>query len=133
MRFGRLKSKLWEVSDSPIGRDFLKETMQNCLITTMTMTLAMKGKRLLASKGIAAEVTRLPPNLTASGCAWGISIDCAKAKRAREILSEAKFTYGKIAYADGTLFSLENESTMPSAIVTGTPRTTFPRGKGGSV
>lgn len=107
--------------------------MQNCLITTMTMTLAMKGKRLLSSKGIAAEVVRLPQGLTASGCAWGISIDCAKAKRAKEILSEARFTYGKLVSADGSALSLENEKNAPSAVVTGTPRATVPRSKGGRV
>ncbi|MBQ7355057.1 MAG: DUF3343 domain-containing protein, partial [Clostridia bacterium] len=71
-------------------------------MTTVTMTLAMKGKRILEKQGIAAEVSRLPPRLTASGCAWGISLDATLAHRAREIMKAAGFSYGKLVYADGT-------------------------------
>ena len=75
--------------------------IKQCLITTVSMTLAMKGKRILEQKGIAATVSRLPPNLTASGCAYGIAIDCTVARRAKEVLSASGFTYGKMVYADG--------------------------------
>ena len=93
--------------------------MQNCIITTTTTTLAMKGQRLLGAKGIPSRVSRLPHTLTASGCAWGIAIDCAHARQAKQILEDAGFTYGKIARWDGA---------PPEPPVTGTPRTSIYRG-----
>ena len=99
--------------------------MQNCIITTTTTTLAMKGQRLLGAKGIPTRVSRLPNSLTASGCAWGITIDCAHARQAKQILDEAGFTYGKIAHADGTPVSWDASPISP---VTGTPRTSIYRG-----
>lgn len=107
------------------------KTMQTCLITTVTMTLAMKGKRLLAANGIAAEISRLPPKLTASGCAWGISIDCSLSRRAKEIMEVSNFSYGKIVYADGMPVSLAKEGSAPPAGVTGTPRTSALPKEGG--
>ena len=101
--------------------------MQNCIITAMTMTLAIKGQKLLAPKGIHGKVIRLPQNLTASGCAWGISIDCAHAKQAKRILEEAAFPFGKFTYADGSPLRWESAPVNP---ITGTPRTRIPR-KGG--
>ena len=98
--------------------------MQSCIITTMTMTLAMKGQRLLSDarngRGIAAKVIRLPQKLTAAGCAWGISIDCAYAGKAKQILEDAAFPYGKFTYSDGTPLRLESK---PITGITGTPRT----------
>lgn len=104
---------------------------KQCLITTVTMTLAIKGKRILEKQGIDGKISRLPPQLTASGCAFGISIDCALARRAKEVLENAGFHYGKLVYADGTPV-LQPPSDPPSPIsVTGTPRTTVPS-KGGN-
>ena len=95
--------------------------MQNCIITATTTTLAMKGQRLLGAKGIAAQVIRLPHTLTASGCAWGLSIDCANARQAKQILDAAVFPYGKITHGDGTPIRLASAPTP----ITGTPRTTI--------
>lgn len=98
--------------------------MQSCIITTMTMTLAMKGQRLLGDahngRSVPANVIRLPQTLTASGCAWGISIDCKQAGIAKQILENAAFPYGKFTYADGT--PLRTDQTIPP-LITGTPRT----------
>lgn len=96
------------------------------------MTLAMKGKRILEHNGIAASVSRLPPKLTSAGCAWGISIDCAHARRAKEILEVSGFSYGKMVTADGTPVSFEKAKHAPTPGVTGTPRTSVsPKGGGG--
>ena len=99
--------------------------MQNCIITTTTTTLAMKGQRLLGAKGIPSRVSRLPHTLTASGCAWGIAIDCAHARQAKQILEDAGFTYGKIARWDGAPLDAGTPMDPP---VTGTPRTSIHRG-----
>ena len=98
--------------------------MQNCIITTMTMTLAIKGQRLLGDarngRSVPANVIRLPATLAASGCAWGISIDCKQARSAKQILENAAFPYGKFTYADGTLLRIDE--TLPP-LITGMPRT----------
>ena len=98
--------------------------MESCIITTMTMTLAMKGQRLLLERGLPNKVSRLPRALTASGCAWGINIDCTHTREAKRILEDAGFTYGKFAYRDGTPFRWE---TKPGMAVTGMPRARIPR------
>jgi hypothetical protein len=98
----------------------------NCYITTVTMTLAMKGKGILDQNGITGRVSRLPPNLTTSGCAWGISIDSANAGRAKNVLERSGFAYGKMVYADGSPVSWKSVTA-----VTGTPRTTVPTKRGG--
>lgn len=95
------------------------------------MTLAMKGKGILNANGIAGEISRLPPGLTTAGCAWGISIDCAMARRAKEIFEVSGFSYGKMVYADGTPVSFGKGKSAPPAGVTGTPRTSVPPKGGG--
>lgn len=92
------------------------------------MTLAMKGKGILEHSGIGATVSRLPPALTASGCAYGIAIDSTLARRAKEVLAAAGFAYGKMVYPDGTPVRWDRWESVPA--VTGTPRTTMPT-KGG--
>lgn len=107
-----------------------QEKMQSCIITTTTMTLAMKGQKLLGDRGIATYVSRLPGVLTVSGCAWGITIDCAHAREAKEILENMGFTYGKFAYRDGTPLKWDTASINS---ITGTPRARIiPRGEGWS-
>ena len=101
--------------------------MQNCIITTTTTTLAMKGQRLLRARGIPSKVIRLPHPLTASGCAWGIAIDCAHARTSKQILEEGRFTYGKLVRQDGTPVEADGEW---APTVTGTPRTSIRRGGG---
>ena len=101
--------------------------MQSCIITAMTMTLAMKGQKLLTPTGIPTKVIRLPKTLTASGCAWGISIDCARRVQAKQILEDAAFPYGKFTYSDGTPILFESAPAAPATPVTGTPRATIRR------
>lgn len=102
--------------------------MKYCYITTVSMTLAIKGRGILEQSGIGAAVRRLPPDLTASGCAYGIAIDSALARRSKEALERAGFTYGKIVYPDGSQVRWEGRGSVPA--VTGMPRTTLPT-KGG--
>ena len=92
------------------------------------MTLAMKGKGILERSNIRATVSRLPPNLTTSGCAYGIAIDCTVANRAKEVLSASGFTYGKMVNADGSPVRWDGRESVPA--VTGTPRTTVHTPKG---
>ena len=106
---------------------------KQCLITTVTMTLALKGKRILEKNGIVAAVTRLPPGLSVSGCAYGIAIDGVWVKRAKEALEQADLRYGKLVWADGRAVVLDGDGKRPTAAVTGTPRTTVsPKGGEGT-
>ena len=69
--------------------------MRRCIITTVTSTLAMKVKRVLAANGIGAEVIRLPSWLNTSGCSFGAEINCADAEAAKRVLYVSGTSYGK--------------------------------------
>lgn len=106
--------------------------MDICYITTVTMTLAMKAKRLLEKNGIAAAVSRLPPKLTTGGCAWGVSLDCRQALSAQRILDSNSFSYGRLLRADGTAVRSADygQKTDSPRGVTGRPNTYIEGGKG---
>lgn len=70
--------------------------MNYCLITTVSMTLAMRVKSALNANGIPAAVTRLPPAYTENGCAYGVEISESAARRARRILQISDISYGKM-------------------------------------
>lgn len=70
--------------------------MNNCIITTITMTLAMRVKNTLRANGIDAAVIRLPPAYTEGGCAYGVEIGRGDAERARHILQISDISYGKL-------------------------------------
>lgn len=70
--------------------------MNNCLITTVSMTLAMRVKSALRANGIPAAVTRLPPAYTANGCAYGVEISRSDSDKARHILQISDIAYGMI-------------------------------------
>lgn len=70
--------------------------MNYCLITTQSMTLAMRVKSTLGASGIRAAVTRLPPAYTEGGCAYGVEISASAAIRARRVLQTSNIAYGKI-------------------------------------
>lgn len=70
--------------------------MNYCLITTQSMTLAMRVKSTLKANGIQATVTRLPPAYTEGGCAYGVEISESAATRARRVLQTSDIAYGKI-------------------------------------
>lgn len=70
--------------------------MNYCLITTVSMTLAMRVRNALRANGIPAAVTRLPPEYTADGCAFGVEINPSDRADARRILQISDISYGKI-------------------------------------
>lgn len=70
--------------------------MNTCLITTVSMTLAMRVKSTLSANGIPAAVIRLPPAYTDGGCAYGVEIDRSAAEHARHILQISDLSYGKL-------------------------------------
>lgn len=74
--------------------------MNNCLITTVSMTLAMRVKSTLGANGIPATVIRLPPAYTDGGCAYGVEIAPIAATRAHHILQLSDVSYGKIVCPD---------------------------------
>lgn len=76
--------------------------MNYCLITTVSMTLAMRVKSTLNANGIPAAVTRLPPAYTENGCAYGVEISASAALRARRVLQISDVAYGKIICPDSS-------------------------------
>lgn len=74
--------------------------MNNCLITTVSITLAMRVKSTLNANGIPAVVTRLPPAYTEGGCAYGVEIDRSYASSARHVLQISDIAYGKLICTD---------------------------------
>lgn len=54
-----------------------------CIIRTETNTLAMKGRALLGTHGIRAEIARTE---SAGGCAAGLKLPCEMTDEAKEIL-----------------------------------------------
>ncbi len=75
--------------------------MNQCLITTVSMTLAMRVKSTLTANGIHAAITRLPPAYTTEGCAYGVEIAAAAADRAYHVLQISDVPFGKIVCPDG--------------------------------
>ena len=67
-----------------------------CVITTKTVTLAIKGKNALQSVGIGGEAVSLDRNLTEKGCAYGISFPCEKKAEAKQIMKAQRIAYGQI-------------------------------------
>lgn len=49
-------------------------TIKNELIMLSSITYAYKAKDYLASKGITAYIERIPANLRANGCGYGIKV-----------------------------------------------------------
>ena len=66
------------------------------MITVETMTLAIKAKRLLNSRGIYAEVTSVDPALTKKGCAYGIKTECETVSRSAELLDAKGIIHGEV-------------------------------------
>lgn len=74
--------------------------MNNCLITTVSMTLAMRVKSALRANGIDGAVIRLPPAYTENGCAYGVEIAQSAVAAARHILQISDIAYGKLICPD---------------------------------
>lgn len=57
-----------------------------CVAALGSMTVAVKATRVLAARGIFAEVIGLSASETKRGCAYGISFDCDAAELVRSTL-----------------------------------------------
>lgn len=74
--------------------------MNNCLITTVSMTLAMRVKSALRANGIDGAVIRLPPAYTENGCAYGVEIARDSVAAARHVLQISDIAYEKLICPD---------------------------------
>lgn len=61
-----------------------------------TMTLALKAKRLLDSRGIYCEIVSIDPSVTKKGCAFAVKLDCNRVMHATAMLGERRINYGEI-------------------------------------
>ncbi len=54
-----------------------------CTASIGSLTHAMKGQKLLAEVGIAANIVKLDAKKTRRGCAYGIEFSCSELKKVR--------------------------------------------------
>lgn len=66
-----------------------------CIVTMKSMTLALRAKNALYTKGIVTEVQNLDPSVTARGCAYGLSFNCLDKEKIRHLLDTRGIPYGE--------------------------------------
>ena len=67
-----------------------------CIAAMKSMTLAQRGKAVLATYGIPCEIVNLDPMIPKNGCAYGLSFPCSKAEELERILKQKKIAHGEI-------------------------------------
>ncbi len=67
------------------------------IIAVSSVTYAMKGSELLAKNKIKRRITKLKPDKTKRGCAYGISVDSRDIEDAVRILRLGGVNYSEIA------------------------------------
>ena len=74
--------------------------MQNsCTAAIGSLTLAMKGQRLLSEIGITGTIVKLDSKKTRRGCAYGIEFPCRNFKEVRAKLNASRLPVSQ--YTDG--------------------------------
>ena len=94
------------VAPSLILHKLLKKeaaAMKYCIIPISTQSYAIKGEKLLKSKGIRARMTKVDPAKTPKGCAFGLEIECSSKTAAYSLLSYAKLPFSDVIYPDDLL------------------------------
>ena len=66
-----------------------------CVISTESVTYAMKGRQLLAANGMISKIVKLSPSQTGRGCGYGLEIECPVAAHASGLLSRGGVKYGE--------------------------------------
>lgn len=66
-----------------------------CIVTMKSMTLALRAKNALYTKGILTDVQNLDPSVTARGCAYGLSFQCADKDKIQRYLDSKGIPYGE--------------------------------------
>lgn len=63
---------------------------EECIAEIGSMTHAMRGQRALAEFAIPSTVVKTNSSKNNSGCAYGLSLDCAQKENAKNIFEKAK-------------------------------------------
>jgi len=70
--------------------------MTDCILAMKSMTYAEKAKRVAQSMGLDAEVVSIDPSVTKRGCAFGLTVPCAKTADLCTFLDKKRVPYGEI-------------------------------------
>jgi len=71
--------------------------MISCIITTSSVTYAMKGQQLLARYAVPSEVVKIDNDKRKkSGCAYGIKVACSAVDSALALLEKNAIPYSGI-------------------------------------
>lgn len=70
--------------------------MNKPIITTSSMTYALKVNSVLSTHSIPSEIIRLNNDVSNTGCSYGVSIDNSYLKNALRILDSNKIPYSKV-------------------------------------
>ena len=66
-----------------------------CIVTMKSMTLALRAKNALYTRGIVTDVQNLAASVTARGCAYGLSFHCADREKIQRHLDSKGIPYGE--------------------------------------
>lgn len=72
------------------------DRMLMCIIAMRSMTLVMKGKRLLERANINSEAVSLDTTVTKNGCAYGLKISRYDLEKVMSIFNSKGLAYGEI-------------------------------------
>lgn len=71
--------------------------MANCILTTGSVTQAMKARRILAEYSIPANTTKISTSQNKRGCVYGIEFNCTQMTNIRRILGNAGISFEEYA------------------------------------
>ena len=74
-----------------------------CVAAIGTMTMAIKGSRILAQGGISAQIIALSASETRRGCGYGLSYSCDKQYEVQQLFRAARFPVSQYLQRGGRL------------------------------
>ncbi len=67
--------------------------MERCVITSKSLTSALKAKDILADSAVYANIIKIDPSYSKHGCSYGLEIDCRNKRNAEKMLSASKLQF----------------------------------------
>lgn len=74
-----------------------------CVAAIGSMTMAIKGSRILAQGGISAQIIALSASETRRGCGYGVSYSCGKQYAVQQLFKNARFPVSQYLQRGGGL------------------------------
>lgn len=70
--------------------------MKKCIIAISSINHALRAEKLLHSHSIQCRITKLQPQVTKKGCAYGLEINCKDVPSAITFLNNAGISFSEI-------------------------------------